>query len=141
MRVAVVGASGFIGRYLVAAIRARGDDVVTASLRDPHSAAQRCAGADAVVNLAGEPVAQRWSTAVKERVKSSRVAAPRALIAAIAESPQKRRRTFQRRPSDTMARAKRKRLLSPTNRAVISSPAFAWDGNVKRAAPRSAECA
>jgi uncharacterized protein (TIGR01777 family) len=84
MRVAIVGASGFIGRHLSAALRTRGDDVVALSLRDPAAAAAACDGADAVVNLAGESVAQRWTPAAKEKIRASRVDAPRALIAAFA---------------------------------------------------------
>ncbi|MEO9171037.1 MAG: TIGR01777 family oxidoreductase [Candidatus Baltobacteraceae bacterium] len=80
MRVAVVGASGFIGRHVAAALRARGDDVVAASLRDAERAANACAGCDVVVNLAGEPIAQRWSDAVKQRIERSRVDQPRELI-------------------------------------------------------------
>ncbi len=84
MKVTVIGASGFVGRHLLDALRARGDQVTSASLRDPRAAAQACAGAEAVVNLAGEPVAQRWTPEVKEKIRSSRVAGPRALLAHIA---------------------------------------------------------
>ncbi len=80
MRVTVIGASGFIGRRLCAVLRKNKHDVVTASLRDPATAAAACDGSDAVVNLAGEPVAQRWTPEVKEKIRSSRVDAPRAMI-------------------------------------------------------------
>ena len=59
MRIAVIGASGFIGRHLRAALRERGDTIVTATLRMPEAAARSCDGADAVVNLAGEDIAHR----------------------------------------------------------------------------------
>jgi uncharacterized protein (TIGR01777 family) len=85
VKVTVLGASGFVGKHLLAALQARGDAVRSASLRDPVAAAEACAGADAVVNLAGESVAQRWSPAVKERIRSSRVDAPRALFQALAK--------------------------------------------------------
>ena len=85
MKITLIGASGFIGRHLAAALRGRGDIVALASLRDPAAAAQACEGSDVVVNLAGEPVAQRWSAAVKAKIRASRVAAPRALIDALAE--------------------------------------------------------
>lgn len=80
MRVAIAGARGFIGRHLAAALRERGDIVVETSLRDPRAAATAAAGADAVVNLAGEPIGQRWNAGVKERIMSSRVDLPRAFI-------------------------------------------------------------
>jgi uncharacterized protein (TIGR01777 family) len=84
MRVTVLGASGFIGRRLVAALRARGDVVVELSLRDPEAAAAASAGSDAVVNLAGAPISVRWTPAIKEALKSSRVDLPRRYLAALA---------------------------------------------------------
>lgn len=83
MRVAIFGASGFIGRHLGAALRARGDDVVAGSLRNPGSAADLAAPCDAIVNLAGEPVAQRWTDDVKRKIDESRTALPRALMDAL----------------------------------------------------------
>jgi uncharacterized protein (TIGR01777 family) len=81
MKITLIGASGFIGKPLILALRARGDVVTPASLRDPLAAAAACVGADVVVNLAGEPVAQRWSPAVKAKIRSSRVDAPAQLLA------------------------------------------------------------
>src|SRR6266568_7319530 len=92
MKVAVTGATGLIGRGLVAALRERGDEVVALSRSasnslgvptvvwdpagdDPPSVSlsEALSGAGAVVDLAGEPVAQRWTPAAKERIRSSRV--------------------------------------------------------------------
>ncbi|MEA2784037.1 MAG: uncharacterized protein QOF71_141 [Candidatus Eremiobacteraeota bacterium] len=84
MRVTILGASGFIGRHLSAALRARGDDVVEASLRDPAAAAAASAGSDVVVNLAGAPVAVRWTAASKAAMWSSRVDAARDYLDALA---------------------------------------------------------
>jgi uncharacterized protein (TIGR01777 family) len=83
MRVTILGASGFIGRHLSAALRARGDEVVEASLRDPAAAAAASAGSDVVVNLAGAPVAVRWTAASKAAMWSSRVDATRAYLSAL----------------------------------------------------------
>jgi uncharacterized protein (TIGR01777 family) len=85
MNVTIIGASGFVGKHLAAALAARGDAVSTASLRDPAKAALACAGAEAVVNLAGEPVAQRWTPDTKAKIRSSRIDAPAALIAELAK--------------------------------------------------------
>jgi len=84
MRVTVLGASGFIGRHLGAALRARGDEVVEASLRDPAAAAEASAGSAVVVNLAGAPVAVRWTESSKRAMAVSRVDLPRAYLDALA---------------------------------------------------------
>ena len=84
MRVTILGASGFIGQHLSAALRARGDDVVEASLRDPAAAAAASAGSDVVVNLAGAPVAVRWTAASKAAMWSSRVDASHDYLDALA---------------------------------------------------------
>jgi uncharacterized protein (TIGR01777 family) len=87
MKVTILGASGFIGRPLAAALRARGDDVVEASLRDPARAAALSAGSDAVVNLAGAPVAVRWTASAKRAMRASRVDLPHAYLDALARGP------------------------------------------------------
>jgi hypothetical protein len=83
MRVAISGASGFIGRHLTAALRARGDDIVAISLRDPARAAAACEGSSAIVNLAGAPVSKRWTPEQKREIERSRVELPRAFIGAL----------------------------------------------------------
>jgi len=80
MRVTVAGASGFIGRHLSAALRARGDEVIEASLRNVDAAGRACEGSDAIVQLAGAPVATRWTARAKDEIRSSRVDATRALV-------------------------------------------------------------
>ncbi|MBV8374203.1 MAG: TIGR01777 family oxidoreductase [Candidatus Eremiobacteraeota bacterium] len=84
MRVLVLGASGFIGRHLIAALRSRGDSVDGGSLRDPQAAAAAAEPCDAVVNLSGETLAQRWNAAVKERIERSRTELPRRFLEALA---------------------------------------------------------
>lgn len=83
MHVGILGASGFIGRHLERVLRERGDAVVTASLRDPQGAADALAGCDAVVNLSGEPIAQRWNAHVKHAIVYSRTEAPRRFLNAL----------------------------------------------------------
>ena len=104
MKVAVTGATGFIGRALVAALRARGDSVV-ALARDPARAkealgteavkwdanepapAAALSGCDAVVHLAGEGVAdKRWSEARKKLLLESRVKGTANLVAGLASA-------------------------------------------------------
>ncbi len=83
MKVCVLGASGFVGRHLVPRLQARGDTVTPASLRDPAAAAAVAAGCDAIVNLAGEPVGQRWSEASKHAILYSRTEMPRRFLDAL----------------------------------------------------------
>jgi len=98
VHVAVSGSGGLIGRAAVAALRAGGDDVTLLQRRSSPSpsglrtvvwpdaahdpdAARRLAGVDAVLHLAGSPIAAgRWTAAVKREIRLSRVDATKALI-------------------------------------------------------------
>jgi uncharacterized protein (TIGR01777 family) len=46
--------------------------------------AEALEGADAVVHLSGEPIAQRWSDEVKQKIRDSRVGGTRGLVDALA---------------------------------------------------------
>ena len=98
VRIAIVGATGLIGRRVVAALGARGDEVValvrgdapmagTTTVRwDPPAVpAGALAGCDVVVNLAGAPIGRRWNAEVKQEIVASRVALTRSLVAAMGE--------------------------------------------------------
>jgi uncharacterized protein len=98
MKVTVTGATGLIGTRLVSELVQRGDEVTVLS-RDPRRAGARLgvaahawdpeggpapaaalAGRDAVLHLAGEPIAQRWNDEVKHRIRVSREAGTRNLV-------------------------------------------------------------
>jgi uncharacterized protein (TIGR01777 family) len=103
VRVAVTGATGTIGRALVEALLERGDAVTvlsrdvaraTETLPDTHAVewrdptsqpapAEALNGRDAVVHLAGEPIAQRWSADAKRRIRDSRELGTRNLVAGL----------------------------------------------------------
>jgi len=86
MNVAITGASGFIGRALSERLRAGGHSVTAMSLRTPPPA-EIFSGCQAVVNLAGEPVAQRWTAAARERISNSRIEGTRSLVSALRQHP------------------------------------------------------
>ncbi len=111
MKVVVAGANGLIGKSLVAKLRARGDDVV-ALVRTPDAGAawargvtqqawdgramgpwaSSVDGADAIVNLAGAPVAgKRWSEAWKKEILSSRLDSAKVLVEAARAATRKPR--------------------------------------------------
>ena len=103
MRTVVVGgASGYIGRALSESLTANGDRVVRLVRRgtdgvrwDPAAgqiddAALAAAAPDVVVNLAGEPIARRWSGDRRRRIYESRVNGTRALAESLARLPGKR---------------------------------------------------
>ncbi len=106
MRVLITGATGTIGLAVADALRARGDEVV-ALTRDPErgqrvlgdgvevhawarpteepAPSDALAGADAVVNLIGEPIDQRWTAEAKQRIRDSRLLTTRALVTTLSE--------------------------------------------------------
>lgn len=108
MDVVVAGATGLIGCALCGLLD-EGGHAVTALVRNPGGAAGRLssgvrvmswqhgtvgpwcdavASADAVVNLAGEPIAgRRWSAEQKRRLRASRLDTTRALVRAIGSRP------------------------------------------------------
>ena len=90
MRLAVTGASGFVGRRLCEAARARGHEVVAIGrssgdrLWDPMAQPAPLEGAEGVVHLAGDPVAGgRWTKSKMARIRDSRVTGTRNLVAGI----------------------------------------------------------
>jgi uncharacterized protein len=102
VRIVVAGGSGFLGGALVSAWRGEGhevkvltrhpgsvDDVAWAPQHSDDGWRSTLEGAGAVVNLAGEGIAdQRWTEARKAAILSSRVAATRALAFAVRECAQ-----------------------------------------------------
>ncbi len=83
MIVAITGATGFIGKRLIAHLA--GHEIRAISRRTGNTF-ESVDGADAVVNLAGEPVSQRWNAEVKRRIRESRIGTTRGVVQAIAAS-------------------------------------------------------
>jgi uncharacterized protein (TIGR01777 family) len=109
MNITITGATGFIGRRLIERLAEGrhqlhalsrhtnvrfGDIAVWISKWDPMTEEppeESIANADAIVHLAGEPVAQRWTPAAKTKILESRVQGTRRLVQALS--------TQRRRPS------------------------------------------
>ncbi len=98
MEVLVTGSSGLIGGALVRALEARGDHVVKLGRGSGTPSWQPGAGTingslegfDAVVHLAGEPIAgRRWTDAKKARIRDSRVRSTELLATTLAKCERK----------------------------------------------------
>lgn len=123
MRVTLTGATGRIGTQLVGALLDRGDEVTVLS-RSPERARERLGdveahawdpgagpapaealgGRDAVVHLAGEDLAQRWSEDAKRRILESRELGTRNLVEGL-------------------------RAADPRPAALVSASAVGWYGS------------
>lgn len=108
--VVLTGGTGLIGKNLVRALTERGDKVVLL-VRNPEKAKSELpnlagyhawdamseggewtkafASADAVVHLAGTPVAARWNDSYKKQIYDSRIISTRNVVSAIAEAQTK----------------------------------------------------
>jgi uncharacterized protein (TIGR01777 family) len=108
MNVTLTGATGLIGTKLVRTLQARGDGVTVLS-RSPEKAraalgieavawdpmagpapAEALRGRDAVVHLAGEPVAQRWNDNSRRAIHDSRETGTRNLVAGLRDAGEER---------------------------------------------------
>lgn len=157
MRITVTGATGGVGSHLVSALIGRGDEVTVLS-RDAAAAAGRLGdvravaweptsgpapaealrGAEAVVNLAGETVAQRWNDETKARIRGSRVEGTRNLVAGIAAlGPDARPAVLvsgsaigfygdRREPTDES---------TPAGQGFLSEVCVAWEAEARAAEP------
>ncbi len=97
VRILLTGGTGFIGAPVAEALEKRGDTVVVVSRHPATGGSRALVGwdavereieqADAVVHLAGEPVADaRWTPDRLERIRSSRVDTTARLASAIASA-------------------------------------------------------
>jgi uncharacterized protein (TIGR01777 family) len=105
VKITISGASGLIGRRLATVFAAEGHSVhalsraggralgANASAWEPNSGEppiEALRDAHAVIHLAGENVAQRWTDEARRRIRESRVAGTRSLVQALSK--------LQRRP-------------------------------------------
>ena len=111
MKIAITGATGLVGSRLVSQLQQKGHQILVFT-RNPSKAQRvfsatsdlevvqytpqesgewqkRVSGCDAVVNLAGEPIAERWSPQQKNAIMESRQIGTRKLVEAIAMAEDK----------------------------------------------------
>lgn len=106
MKVAITGATGFVGSRLVERLQAKGDqpliltrhpvaaarafpnlEIITYNSRESGAWQKAIAGCDAVVNLAGEPIAEnRWTPKQKQEILESRQLGTQKIVEAIAQA-------------------------------------------------------
>jgi len=79
MKIFVTGSHGLIGSELVAVLEREGHIVLRAGRGQTHVPGD----VTAVVHLAGEPIAGRWTARKKQAIRESRVAGTRALCEAL----------------------------------------------------------
>ena len=103
MKIVITGGTGFLGRPLAAALAAQGHEVVVLSrfaggtyqgVRHQRAqiqadafdqdAAATIASADAVINLSGATIGQRWTAARRREIVASRVGLTAQLARAVA---------------------------------------------------------
>jgi hypothetical protein len=105
MNITITGATGFIGRRLIQRLGAEphqlhvlsrgtnikfGDTAVWITKWDPlqeDPPEESIVNADAIVHLAGEPVAQRWTPEAKNSIRASRVVSTQRLVHALSALP------------------------------------------------------
>jgi uncharacterized protein (TIGR01777 family) len=110
MKIAITGATGFVGSRLVVKLYDRGDDILILT-RNPDKARRiypksiypkieiipyiatesgdwqkEISGCDAVINLAGEPISERWTGEAKRAIVASREIGTEKIVEAISRS-------------------------------------------------------
>jgi uncharacterized protein (TIGR01777 family) len=113
MKIAITGATGFVGSRLIEKLRDRGHQILVLTRNSakakkvfPNSAfpnletieynpkesgdwQQAISGCDAVINLAGEPISERWTPQHKIEIMESRQLGTRKIVEAIKQAESK----------------------------------------------------
>jgi uncharacterized protein len=92
-KIAITGATGFIGKTLCRFLMGQGYQVTTIGrnhLKEGSSkVAQLIAGAQYIINLAGAPILKKWTEAYKQEIYHSRILTTRILVEAIQQNTEK----------------------------------------------------
>ena len=165
MRILLVGCSGFVGRALVPQLLEAGHSLTLVSraaaplpgLQHPHlqrlqadpadaaswqqpGLKQALAQAEAVVNLAGEPIAEkRWTPQHLQLLSTSRIATTGALVAAVAALPEGQRPGVLINGSAIgyygTSSSQEFRETSPAGSDVLGRLCAAWEAEARAAEP------
>lgn len=83
MRIAMTGASGFVGTALQEAFA---ECVIISRKDDEKAILKKLKGVDIVINLAGAPIIKRWSDPYKKMLISSRIDTTRQIVSVLNQS-------------------------------------------------------
>lgn len=101
MKIALTGATGFIGKRLIERLAAEGHQLNILARKPPERSPGKffqwnslsanppltaLDGVEALIHLAGEPVSQRWSPEVKQRIRDSRINGTGAIVEAMRQT-------------------------------------------------------
>ncbi len=154
MKIAVTGGTGLVGSRLVPELLSLGYDCLVFS-RHPDSAAARfpqakiiayepetpgawqgaISGCDAVVNLAGEPIAQgRWTEARKAEILASRQLTTRHLVDAVAQASEKPKVMISTSAIGYYGTSETATFTetSPAGNDFLATVCQAWEGEARR---------
>ena len=158
MKIAITGATGFIGSRLVEQLSRNRHEIVVFSRNttnadqcfpkrkfsnlnivnyDPRQSGdwqQAISGCDAVVNLAGEPIAERWTTAYKQAILESRQLLTRKLVEAIHQATVKPKVLVSASAIGYYGTSETKTLTeeSPAGQDFLSQVCQAWEAEAKK---------
>jgi uncharacterized protein (TIGR01777 family) len=154
MRVAITGATGLIGTRIVNALLVRGDEVTVLSrdalrarealgdveahgwdpLAGPAPAAA-LSGRNAVIHLAGENIAQRWTDATRRRIHDTREIGTRNLVAGIRAADPRPRALVSASGVDYYADAGDQPLTedAPPGQGFLADVCRAWEREAQAA--------
>ncbi|TVO77913.1 TIGR01777 family oxidoreductase [Sedimenticola selenatireducens] len=87
MKIAITGATGFIGQHLTRAFKSEGYHMIQIGRNDfaqgTDYLVDKIRGVQVLINLAGAPINRRWTAAYKREISASRVETTKQLVDAI----------------------------------------------------------
>ena len=152
MQIVVAGGTGFLGTALVARLRKDGHTVTVLS-RHPRGAHEYqwspygpssgwvhvLEDADAVINLAGAPIAMRWTAAHKREMWNSRLLSTRTLVAAMSSVRRGPAILINASAIGTYGNRGDEMLTedSPAGSGFLASMGAAWEKETRSAPPQT----